>query len=247
MLKKNTRNRRVCEASVARYKDDMLSGAWKLTGDSIKFSRTNALLDGQHRLLSIVAADKPVKMLVVTGLDEDIFDCLDVGKKRNIGDVLSIRGHKNVVTLGSALHYLHRYLSGSIAKESSGTTSAPHSELERLLEQYPGILDSVQLSIAHRNRLVSNSLLAAMHFLMTSLDKSLADQLIIGISKGFNSSEFPNFYLFREFLIKNSINRSKLSPSYICAVMIKVWNATREGREIKQIKFGAEEKFPLLK
>lgn len=60
-LKKNTKNRSIRKHLLERYASDMRSGLWKLTGEPIIFNCDGTLIDGQHRLQSVVLAEKPAR------------------------------------------------------------------------------------------------------------------------------------------------------------------------------------------
>lgn len=86
-LAKNTSNyRKMNRNKVLMYARDMRSGKWQENGESIKFNKTGKLVDGQHRLQAIVESGVPVKMMVVTDVDEDVtlFDC---GKNRSVREI----------------------------------------------------------------------------------------------------------------------------------------------------------------
>jgi hypothetical protein len=64
-LGKNTANRRVSERRVRIYERDLLNGNFGTTHQGIAFYNDGSLADGQHRLLAIVKANLPAKLLVV--------------------------------------------------------------------------------------------------------------------------------------------------------------------------------------
>ena len=57
-LQKNSCNRPLSQNTVYRYADAILSGEWKLNGDTIRFDSNGTLIDGQHRLHACVKAGK---------------------------------------------------------------------------------------------------------------------------------------------------------------------------------------------
>ena len=91
MLSHNTRNRNVRVNDVAGYARDMLAGDWQFTAEPIKFDTDGVLIDGQHRLLALVAAGKEspdiaVKVIVVRNLEPEAQEALDTGISRCPGD-----------------------------------------------------------------------------------------------------------------------------------------------------------------
>jgi hypothetical protein len=90
-LKSNIDNRRIRRAAVARFAADMRAGRWRQTHQGISFGGDGRILDGQHRLMAIVAAGVTVRMLVTRGQDPDNFTVIDHGKVRNTADAFGIR------------------------------------------------------------------------------------------------------------------------------------------------------------
>ena len=90
ILEGNENNRRLNMATVDYYRRQIENGVWQINGESIKLDDRGYLLDGQHRLLAIVKANKPVTTLVVRGLSSEAFKTIDAGKSRSMSDYLKI-------------------------------------------------------------------------------------------------------------------------------------------------------------
>lgn len=88
-LSKNE-NRRLRASQVAFLSQTMKAGEFKATHQGVAFTKSGRLVDGQHRLHAIILSGKSVYMLVVRGLDEDVFEVLDCGVQRTIADRLRI-------------------------------------------------------------------------------------------------------------------------------------------------------------
>lgn len=55
LLESNTHNRPPNEQAITRYVMDMKDGRWREnTGELIKISKSNTLLDGQNRLIAVM-------------------------------------------------------------------------------------------------------------------------------------------------------------------------------------------------
>lgn len=89
-LEHNLHNRALSGDDVAKYARAMADGRFALNGETIKFSRSGRLIDGQHRLHGVIASGRTVTMLVVRGLDEDAMVTVDVGRPRNVADLLRL-------------------------------------------------------------------------------------------------------------------------------------------------------------
>jgi hypothetical protein len=65
-------------------------GEWIVSHQGIAFSKSGILIDGQHRLHSIVESQTPVEILVTRGLSEDAYKVIDTGMKRTLSDLTGI-------------------------------------------------------------------------------------------------------------------------------------------------------------
>lgn len=96
-LKRNVKNRRVKPKTIGGYAMDIRNGAWLTTHQGIAFDASGNLLDGQHRLLAIVAAKMPVVLVVSTewpvAMDPKhlTMDAVDRGITRSLADQLHLQ------------------------------------------------------------------------------------------------------------------------------------------------------------
>jgi hypothetical protein len=95
MLTKNGVNRKIRPRVVECYAEDMLQGLWDETGETIKFSRTGRLLDGQHRLMAIIESGTTLELLVVTGLPDKSQGSMDQGAGRTAMQALGMNDVPN--------------------------------------------------------------------------------------------------------------------------------------------------------
>ena len=154
-FKSNGLNRPIADTTVDSYARDILTGRWNLNGESIKFSRAGRLLDGQHRLLAIIKAQRPVEMMVTYGLKESVMPTLDSGKARSIGDRLKIEQGQRL----SSLHVpplVVAALCRSIALLELGNAGSRHkmkltySEALDIFQKYDSEIGWVLDAIGHR-------------------------------------------------------------------------------------------------
>lgn len=90
-LLRNHSNRPIRSSVVKFYADIIRRGKWQLTHQGIAFDETGKLLDGQHRLKAICTAGIAVPMMVTHGATSNSFDCLDLGLKRSVSDIMQIK------------------------------------------------------------------------------------------------------------------------------------------------------------
>jgi hypothetical protein len=105
LMRFNTRNRNIKSKNIARLTHAVTSDAFALTGDTIKFSKTGVLVDGQHRLKSCVEAKRTLTTHIVFGLQDKVFDVLDQGSKRTAADVLGMDGMVDATWIASAARW----------------------------------------------------------------------------------------------------------------------------------------------
>lgn len=91
-LQTNENNRNLDQKKVDQYARDMQAGRWRQTNQGVGFGKDGKLYDGQHRLWAIVLSGCTIRMLVVSGMDEDARPAIDTGKPRRVHDQLRMFG-----------------------------------------------------------------------------------------------------------------------------------------------------------
>ena len=132
LLEQNCANRRLSEATVDRYAQDIAAERWKNTGDTIKLTARGMLIDGQHRMAAVVKANKSVVMAVARGVDEDAFTVIDTGKARTLSDVLGIQGYQHCAVLAAIARGGYDYAAG-VSQRYTPTKAA----LEAFIQNHP--------------------------------------------------------------------------------------------------------------
>lgn len=89
-LKTNTRNRNPNKDKLNKLKSDMLNGQFQLTHQSIAFDTDGNLIDGQHRLISLVETGVTVPLAVA--FNAPVSPNLDIGTKRTMKQSLYMAG-----------------------------------------------------------------------------------------------------------------------------------------------------------
>lgn len=87
LLDRNTRNRRIRGNWVNRLVHIIESGRWVIHHQGIAISPEGEIVDGQHRLLAIVKANKAVKINVCYNVPSDAVMGMDQGILRNVPDI----------------------------------------------------------------------------------------------------------------------------------------------------------------
>jgi hypothetical protein len=243
LLLLNTRNRPISKPHVTRLIEELKTGRWKVNGDTIKISKTNKLLDGQHRLTAVVKSGISIYAFVIRDLDDDVFDTIDIPKVRSAGNTLSLAGEKNATRIAAALIVVDQYRSGDIIKL---TKKYGNRVVLELLAANPLIRDSIQVKhhvVRHAN-LIPPSVMDACHYLFSLKDRALADEFIEAMIEG--STKGTPWHMLRERLVANATSKANLPRNYIMALCIKSWNSARTGKKLGVLKWCDDEDFPTI-
>lgn len=231
MLEANTSNRPLTEVNVAGLVKEMKGGRWKVNGDMIRFSDSNIIIDGQHRLHAVVRSGITIQSWVMDGLPSDVFDTIDVGKRRSAGDTLGCRGEINACRMAAALIMIDKYMTGRVEK----SIQYSNTEVEGLLGKYPDVRESLMTTMNGKGLLLP-SILDACHYLFSKKDPVMTEGFMEKIFKGVGLEEGDPWYVLRERLLTNSIANAKLSKAFMMALCIKAWNAARQGKRITKLQ-----------
>lgn len=118
LLKHNHGNRKINRANVRRIADDMLTGAYKLNGETLKLYEGGSLADGQHRLNACILANVPFQTYIIKGIKRDVLPTIDAGKTRNIVDSLNMIGCKIQPKLVPAMNYYFNHATKLTANQA---------------------------------------------------------------------------------------------------------------------------------
>lgn len=246
----NTNNRPIKKSVVRRYALDMEKGSWHLeTGESIKFASDNTLLDGQHRLMAIVKANTPIKMLVVTGLDRDTFKVLDTGINRNASDVFSV---ENIKYSGQLPAIINAYI---VLKDGTYTGHRYKLTNQDILEVYSSNPDFWDKVVTKSNTLYNRfekvlptSIIGGFLAATTEIDEVKSYKFMSGLCTGENIMGTV-IYSLRKVLVKDKLSVYKRLPRPIkFALIIKAWNLFTNGKTVKRLTFDkSKQEYPKLK
>lgn len=234
-MKRNTKNRPLNKRYGMQLSDVMSEGDWWMNGETIIFASDGTLLNGQHRLWAIIHSGVEVDVMVVRGIDEEAFKTLDGGRKRTLGDTLSLQGEKSGNQLAAAVSALFAYarVRGQVASHTfiSFKKCTPMI-CARVLSKHPGIRQSVHEM--NRATLFNNQLAHVLHYLFSEVDGDLATQFANVLASGDTDTGRP-FNVFRECLVRNRM-RSELRIPHASRA-IKAFNAERSGERPQRLTY----------
>jgi hypothetical protein len=243
-LKTMDGNRNLSRYTVNRYCRDILEGKWTINGQPIIFDSNNKLLDGQHRLHAILESGTSVKALVIRGIERKTFHTLDTGKKRTVGDVLSINKIEQHNAVAACIALVYVYESGELKPDELWGFNKP--SVTEVLDYYnnnQGISNSIKLS-ARMGHLGTRTPFAAAHWIFSRIDPIKADDFMMKLKDGENLQMKSVIYRLREQLIRYRADRRRLSNAIVLAVLIKAWNSLEMSNPPKIFVWKQGEVFP---
>jgi len=226
------RNRNQSAATIAAYAREILNDSWKITGQAIKISVSGRLLDGQHRLMACIRANKPFTTIVVRDVSDDVFPTFDVGQQKTVSMILKGRGESYGGTIQGALRWIWLY-------REVGFISFPVkpnlTELLDIFAEYPNISTDALLARnpAFRSFRVPPSILLALITVFREIDAEGAVEFFDSFVTGANLSVGHPILDLRNKLAALAGGRFEASAISRLYLILHAWNAFREGRKLK--------------
>ena len=183
---------------------EIRNGEWRFNGEAIKFGKDGRLLDGQHRLLAVIAADKPLTTLVIRGLEDETQQTMDSGKTRTLGDVLTLRGEKNSTQLASLARAV--YLADQLGMEAAAQNDLKptRGEIISFIDQTPQLADVLAASRAFRSQsgdMLTSSMFASLWWTFAHIDTDAADRFFMSLASGANLQADDPILILRNTLM----------------------------------------------
>ena len=240
---KNAHNRPISQSTVERYTQEIRANRWKANGQSICFGRSGNLLNGQHRLKAIVAANKSIECLVVWGVEDSAFDTIDDGNKRSLADVFAVSKELHPKLLSAGVRFLWVYATGQIAtRDLRRGTIATKPILEDTLKKHPGMRQSTKFYSLIKARpgglLVPAGMAIGLHYLFSLVDEKKADEFFNVLQSGIGLSEGHPILMLRARLITGKKESSThLTNSAIYFYTVTTWNAFVADEPMRRLAF----------
>jgi hypothetical protein len=230
-LKSNTHNRPCSPARVAELAGAMKRNEWVRNGDAIRFSDDGILLDGQGRLKACISAGVSFTTLVVRDLPRDAFKTMDLGKKRNMSDILAIEGEKNTTKLARALRFLKMYETGTF----TGASYTPQ-QLEEVLSRHPGVRHWIA-SNALMYKITSHATIVLAICYVGSLTRpQIAEMFLRLLIDGAGLEKNSPVLTLRDRLQQDRSSTSKMPDYYAAQLIIHAYNAFANGENRALLK-----------
>lgn len=248
LISLNHKNRRLVTDRVNLYANEIINRKWKNNGETIKVSKSGRLLDGQNRCHAIVKANIAIPILLVTNLDDDVFDTIDTGKNRNGGDVLSMEGIKNDTSLAATIR-LFLQLERNNYSRSSSAYRVTNQDVLNFYHSKPDYLQDL-IKWSSRTASLMNNMVPlskvsayAMFFEKYSSEKisrTFFEKLLGG------STEIHAFQQLRSIIINSKVTKNTMKATYFHAYLVKTYNNYLMNKQKTRISYDADkEEMPM--
>lgn len=233
-LDRNMGNRPVSTATVQRYAGEMSKGRWKMTGDPIRFSTTGKLIDGQHRLHAVIKSGVSIVVLMITDLQDSIFNVIDTGRGRGKSDILFIEYGLPVETcklLATSATIAYFYEQGVFSLK--GILS--NDDLAEYVRSSPRLIAAAQYvhDNVPRESPAPKSLAAAFFYFASGIDEPRAKIFLERFMVGAVLDANDNLLHLRNQCFSARASRRAMLPRDIFGRMVRIWNSERRGKPIK--------------
>ena len=242
LLERNPQNRTIRDYRVLEYAGAMESGEWEANGEPIILDENGNILDGQHRLNAIVVLNAPVSCVVIHGVRPNTRTTIDKGAARTPGDVLRIEGYANSNQLSATAAWLYRYKMTGFDSTVPPKKRMTSDKMLDLIKASPGIEESVRHGshFSFRTAPLTASVVGFLHYVFSQVDKSSrpdADTFFDSLDTGAGLALDSPILILRNRLIANKAAKLRMNQIEEIALTIKAWNAWREGRVIRSLRW----------
>jgi hypothetical protein len=254
LKEKNLHNRPVTSSHVRFLASQMEKGEWSPTGQTIQFSDTDRLLDGQHRLYAIIESKKPQTILIVSGVPDSSQAVIDTGKTRSAGDVLKMSGVANHTITAAMIKNFMRFRADITSyggdKKVYHTNSGVLEEFNKDKTLYAQTALYAQSLYKAGTGMLPASVIGGFYLLFLEKStlgnhvpvKQFFDALITSKGREFEST----VTILANKLTKARMSKTRISQRELFGMMVKAWNANIEGKYIQHLNMKQDEEIPKI-
>ncbi len=253
LLNYNKKNRKLSKVVVEKYVKAMKEGKWQLNGVPIIVSDTGWILDGQHRLRACVMSGMTLTTIITWGIKQEAIRTVDVGKKRNDADFLTMEGFKSASTVATTFVQAHAYNNRRFDPKGFSILSLIDQK-ETAKEFFARMnLTNIEGSVKEGRKYekyaklngLKGSRLAGIHLALTSKNTAsdeIASGFIRKIATGlrcdgddpiFHAKNFCESFRTQQKQSDKKKHIAALVISQKVAVMVHAWNLFVTGKRIK--------------
>ena len=198
----------------------------------------------QHRLNAIVKTGISMEMIVVRNLEAAAFSTIDVGKKRNPSDFLTMRGYKYTARIAGAIRLIAMLSNEQeiLVSTLKSRTSLSLDELFEKVREKPELQEECIFALTKYHTLIKYigaSTVVALFHLFKKKDEALTLELFEALNTGHMLDMNSTIYQCRDLLIKHRMESEMgkyRNYSATLYLIIRTWNLMRNGtRDVRLV------------
>lgn len=245
LLKVNTHNRKLSEDRVREYARDMERGHWPYNGESVKIAEDGTVIDGQHRLEAIVLSGATVEVELITGLPLEVQVTVDTGRRRSVGDTLTLQGEHYSRNLAAIITKVWQWDRKNYRFTARPAPTA--AEALETLEKYPTLRRSAELGhrVALSFRPARASVLGTAHHLFLRIDPDATALFMAQLETGADLEAGHPVLALRNRFTQDRVQQRAIPFHVGVGCCIRAWNATRAGEPLTIVKMTADSDMPM--
>lgn len=249
LLKQNTHNRPLDDATVQAYKRDMLSGRWQVNGETIKIATDGRIIDGQHRLTACAQSGVPlVDIILVTDLPMDVQKTIDTGRKRNMRQDLAIDGVPNYSAVAAIALRGFLWDAGDI--KFAGSTRVTRMELdEYFADNRSQLIRSGQIGTQVRQafRVANPTAVGTAHLITSRVSIGDAAEFFAQLGSGVGLKPGDAILSLRNRITNDAVAGIKNPDMVRIGLILRAWNAFRDNEPLAKMQFTKDSIMPMPK
>ena len=244
LVRNNSNNRPLSPGTVKKYAKEMTLNNWVYNGESIKITKNNNIIDGQHRLHAVIMSGVSIETEVIENIENDVFDTIDVGRTRTNADIFSINGVLNYARAAACVNPL--YLLNHSKRPNFTKSALSKKEALKYYKQHKRNIDIA----VHAKRFPGMPLrfvdCCYAYLLQFNEEKEVKDFFASVCSGRFGENDNQAF-LLRDWMIKVISNKKyKPSGTEIMAKILKAYKNKKSGLNPPFVRWSelGNERFP---
>lgn len=243
LLERNTSNRHINKVNVNVFANEMSTNKWKFNGEAVVFDFLGILRNGQHRLEAIIKSQTTQPMLIITGIEPESFATMDIGGRRNGGDILSIKNIPDARTTSALCKFIYAFKNSIFTETQHANRTLSNTEIYDYYQTLDSLDDSVEFGSALSKdnsvplKILNKNQLCGFHYIFGEKNKEHAAEFLEGIFYGNNLDADSPILAMRNRLLKAKQGKNYRLPNReFTMLMVHSWNKWRNNEKAKNIK-----------
>jgi hypothetical protein len=263
ILELNTKNRDINEASINHYCKLMSSNEWVENGLPIIINEDGVLIDGQHRLLSVIKTNHSYQCPMITGVSRKAMATIDTGRSRSLGDVLKLHHYnwssgsssliKMILAHERGIQPISFSKGGYINQTSKGAAKVSNSQGLKYMEDNCDYIYSLIRStkVMYEKMTIyyySITMLCFVRHLLSNGDTSneLVNDFVLELC-GVNKTANTGVDYVSNLALKYKVNKTPVSAKFMLGLIIKAYNLYIAGNPpVKYMRYDINNPLPTI-